>query len=84
MVLCKKFFEYLVNLFELNELFFQKVESSLEVQRTKETFSDNPGHNILQLYSVLVQIGFAKSKTKLVCISFGIDHKNVSIFIQIC
>ena len=25
----------------------------------------NPGHNILELYNVLVQVGFAKSKTKL-------------------
>ena len=37
----------------------------MEVQRAKRKFSDNPGHNILKLYSVLVQDGFAKSKIKL-------------------
>ena len=34
------------NLFLKNEHFSQKVQSSLEVQRTKKNFSDNPGHNI--------------------------------------
>ena len=47
-----------------NEQFFQKFESSLEVQRAKRKFSDNRGHNILELYNVLVQIRFTASKTK--------------------
>ena len=39
---------------EPHEHFFQKFESSLEVQRAKRKFSDNPGHNILELYNTLV------------------------------
>ena len=54
-----------VNIFEPNEYFFQKFSSSLEVQRAKRKFSDNPGHNILELYNILVQIRFITSKTKL-------------------
>ena len=34
-----------------NEHFFRKLESSLEVQRSKEKFSDNPARNILELYN---------------------------------
>ena len=38
----------------------------MEVQRTKEEFSENfPGHNILELYNILVQIPVATSKMKL-------------------
>ena len=36
----------------------------LEVQRAKEKFLDNPGHNILELY-VTVLVRFIKSKMKL-------------------
>lgn len=36
----------------------------LEVQRAKEKFLDNPGHNILERY-VTVQVRFIKSKMKL-------------------
>ena len=39
---------------EPNESFFQKLKSSLETQRAKEKFPDNPSHNILQFYNVLV------------------------------
>ena len=52
------------NLFEPNEHFLQKFKSSLEVQRAKRKFSDNLGHNILELYNVLVQIQLSTSKTK--------------------
>ena len=48
-----------------NEHFFQKFESSLEVQRSKTEFSDNCGHNILELYNILVQVQFTTCKTKL-------------------
>ena len=44
---------------------FSRFESSLEVQRAKRKFLDNPGHNILELYSILVQIRFPTSKRKL-------------------
>ena len=37
----------------------------MEVQRPKEKFSDSPGHNILELYNILVQIPVATSKMKL-------------------
>ena len=46
-------------------MFFQKLESLVDVQRAKEKFSDNTGHNILELYNVLVKVGFATSKMKL-------------------
>ena len=46
-------------------MFFQKLESSVDVQRAKEKFSNNTGHNILELYNVLVKVGFATSKMKL-------------------
>ena len=45
-----------INFFETNERFFQKLESSLEMQRAKEKCSDNPGHGILELDNVLVQV----------------------------
>ena len=48
-----------------NEHFFKIFESSLEVQRVKRKFSDSPGHNILELYNVLVQVRFATSKPKI-------------------
>ena len=38
------------NFFEPNEHFFQKFELSLEVQGAKIKFSENLGHNILELY----------------------------------
>ena len=44
---------------------FEKFESSLEVQRVERKFSDNPGHNILELASVLVQVCFLTGKTKV-------------------
>ena len=50
---------------ESNKNFFQKFQSSLEVKRAKRKFSDNPGHNILELYNILVLIKFTTSKTKL-------------------
>ena len=28
-------------------------------------FANNPGHNILELYNILVQVGFTTSKMKL-------------------
>ena len=45
--------------------FFQKIQSSLEVQRAKEKFSDNPGHNILEYCNILVQIQVTTNKTWL-------------------
>ena len=51
--------------FEQNKHFSQKVQSIWEVQTTKQKFSNNLGHNILELYNALVQIRFATSKTKL-------------------
>ena len=53
------------HLFEPNEHFFQKFESSLEVQRAKRKFLDNLGHNILELYDILVQILLTTSKTEI-------------------
>ena len=44
---------------------FQVVESSLEVQRVKEKFSENPGHNILALFNNLAQVEIAPYKTIL-------------------
>ena len=52
------------NFFEPNEQFFQKSESSLEVQRAKRKFSDNLEQNILELHNVSVQIRLTTSKTK--------------------
>ena len=52
------------NIFQLNEHFFLKLESSLEVCRAKRKFSGNPGHDILGLYNILVQIRFTTSKRK--------------------
>ena len=52
------------NLFEPNEHFFQKFESSLEVWRVKRKFSGNLVHNILELYNVLIQTQLTTSKTK--------------------
>ena len=39
-----------------NEHFFREILISLEVQRAKDNFSDNPGHNMLELYNALLQI----------------------------
>ena len=35
------------------------------MQRAKEIFPDNPGHNIMKLHNVLALFQFATSKTKL-------------------
>ena len=43
----------------------KRIESTLEVQRVKQKFPDNLGHNILELDNVLVEVRFAKSKMKL-------------------
>ena len=40
------------------------------------TVNYNPGHNTFELYIVLVQVGFATSKTKL-----DIYHKRLGILI---
>ena len=39
-----------------------KSESSLEVQRAKIKFSDNVGHNIFEVYNVLLQIQLTTGK----------------------
>ena len=44
---------------------YQIFESSLEVQRVKRKFSDNPGHNILPLFNNLAQVQVATGKTIL-------------------
>ena len=41
---------------------FQIVESSLEMYRVKEKFSDNPDNNILALFNNLSQVRIATSK----------------------
>ena len=51
-----------INFLKTNEHFFMKSESSLEVWRAKIKFSDNLGHNIFELYNVLVQIRLTTSK----------------------
>ena len=43
----------------------KRIESTLEVQRVKQKFPGNLGHNILELDNVLVEVRFAKSKMKL-------------------
>ena len=50
-----------------DELFLRKSELSLEEQRVKKNkkISGNPGHNILELCNILVQIRFTTSKMKL-------------------
>ena len=48
------------------EHFFQKFESSLEVQGVKSKFSSNIDHNILELYNILVQVRFTTSKAKYI------------------
>ena len=53
-----------INFVETNENFFQKLQLSLEVQRAGRKFSDNLGHNILELCNVLVKIRLTTSKTK--------------------
>ena len=57
---------FLTELTFLNQMgiFFQNFESSLEVQRAKRKFSENLGHNILELCNVLVQIRLTTSKRK--------------------
>ena len=40
----------------------RKLETLLEVQKARETFSGNLGHNILELYNDLVQVRFATVK----------------------
>ena len=54
-----------INLAELNEHFFERLESSLDIQRAKEKSSGNPGHDILELCNVLVQVPSAIRKTEL-------------------
>ena len=54
-----------INLAELNEHFFERLESSLDIQRAKEKSSGNPGHDILEFCNVLVQVPSAISKTEL-------------------
>ena len=44
---------------------FQIVESSLEVQRVKEKFSDNRGHNIQAVFNNLAQVQITTSKMML-------------------
>ena len=46
-------------------VFSQKSESLLKVQRAKENFSDNLGHNIFELDNISLQTRFGTSKTKL-------------------
>ena len=58
------FLTELTFLSQMSIFFFQKFESPLEVKRAKRKFSDNLGHNILELYSVLVHVRFTTSKTK--------------------
>ena len=53
------------NIFEPNEHCLQIFGSSSGLQRAKRKFSDNPSHNILELYNILVQIRFTTSKRKL-------------------
>ena len=80
MVLCKHYFACLlsvkIRLQLIGNLFieitflsrinvFSETWISVDVQRAKEKFSDNTGHNILELYNVLVKVGFATSKMKL-------------------
>ena len=36
----------------------------MEVRRAKRKFLDNPDHDILELYNILVQIRLTTSKTK--------------------
>ena len=38
--------------FDRSKCFSQKLEGSFDLYRAKETFSDNPGHNILELYNI--------------------------------
>ena len=52
-------------IFEPNNRFFQKYDSSLEVQRAKGKFSDNSGQNILEPYNDLLQMRSETSKTNL-------------------
>ena len=59
-----QFFD-ITNFFEPNKHPFHQFELLLEVKRPNRQFSDNPGHNILEIYGMLVQVQFAKSKTKL-------------------
>ena len=51
--------------FEEKWVLSQIVESSLELQRVKENFSDNPSHNILALFNNLAQVRIATGKTIL-------------------
>ena len=46
-------------------IFFERLGSSLDIQRAKEKSSGNPGHDILELCNVLVQVPSAISKTEL-------------------
>ena len=45
-------------------IFFQKFESSLEVEIAKRRLLDNLGHNIMELYNVSVKVRLTTSKTK--------------------
>ena len=44
--------------------FSSNFSSALKAQTPKRKFSDNHGHNILDLYNILVQIRFTTSKMK--------------------
>ena len=46
-------------------IFFERLGSSLDIQRAKEKSSGNPCHDILELCNVLVQVPSAISKTEL-------------------
>ena len=53
-------------MFEPNEHFSEKIEQSLEMKRAKRKFSENSGHDILELYNVLIHVRFATSKKMLI------------------
>ena len=77
MILCKHYFAYLVYVklwllvvffmkltyFEENEYFSYKPESSSELRRAEQKFSDNSDHNILGRYNVSVQFPLATTKS---------------------
>ena len=50
--------------FEANDNFSKILNNHWKCRNQKKLFSDNPGHNILELYNVLVQVLFATSKTE--------------------
>ena len=40
-------------------------EDLISYKKLKNEWNCNPGHNILELYNILVQVGFTANKTKL-------------------